>query len=116
MVYVFDTSSLRVLGNYFPGRFPTFWERFEAEIANEEARSVREVYNELCRQSTKEWLLAWARKRRSRSGDEIAELQTFQDTDHMTEELILRHERASGSPRGEAGPGSNPDDPSAACW
>ncbi len=65
MIYIFDTSSLRVLGNYYPDRFPTFWERFEAAIEAREVRSVREVFNELQRQSTKEWLKKWARQNRA---------------------------------------------------
>jgi len=65
MIYVFDTNSLRVLGNYYPDRFPSFWEQFEAAIEAETVRSVREVLNELERQSTKEWLKDWARGHRT---------------------------------------------------
>ena len=64
MIYVFDTSSLRVLGSYFPARFPTFWQRFEAAIEAGEIRSVREVYNELERQSARAWLKEWAKEHR----------------------------------------------------
>lgn len=62
MVYVFDTNSLRVLGNYYPGRFPSFWERFETLIRTGEVVSVREVHNELLDQITKEWFLDWVEK------------------------------------------------------
>lgn len=62
MVYVFDTNSLRVLGNYYPGRFPSFWERFETLIRAGEAVSVREVHNELLDQITQEWFLDWVEK------------------------------------------------------
>ncbi len=64
MTYIFDTNSLRVFGNYYPNRFPTFWERFEAAIEAGKVRSVREVLNELQRQSTKQWLREWARLHR----------------------------------------------------
>ena len=65
MIYIFDTSSLRVLGNYYPDRFPTFWKRFEDAISDGTVCSVREVFNELQRQSTKEWLKEWARRKRT---------------------------------------------------
>lgn len=65
MIYLFDTSSLRVLGNYYPKRFPTFWERFEAAIEAGTVRSVREVFNELERQSAKAWLKEWAQTHRA---------------------------------------------------
>ncbi len=65
MTYVFDTSSLRVLGNYYPERFPSFWEQFEAGIEAGTIRSVREVLNELERQSAKQWLKDWALNRRT---------------------------------------------------
>jgi hypothetical protein len=45
--YVFDTSSIRVLGNYYPDHFPTFWTQFEKAVSDGEIKSVREVYNEL---------------------------------------------------------------------
>jgi len=42
MLYVFDSNSLRVLGNYYPGRFPTFWKKFEDAVASGMVVSVRE--------------------------------------------------------------------------
>jgi Domain of unknown function (DUF4411) len=45
--FIFDTSSFRVLGNYYPDRFPTFWKRFAESIAAGHVLSVKEVYNEL---------------------------------------------------------------------
>ena len=47
MVYVFDTNSFRVLGNYYPEQFPTFWELFNRTVAVETIISVREVRREL---------------------------------------------------------------------
>jgi len=47
MTYVFDTSSLRVLRNFYPQRFPSFWELFEAQVVSGEVISVREVRREL---------------------------------------------------------------------
>lgn len=57
MIYVFDTSSIIVLGHYFPDRFPTFWNNFEAAVAAGEVVSVREVLKELA--SPRQWLTDW---------------------------------------------------------
>lgn len=59
MIYVFDTSSLRVLGNYYPDRFPSFWEMFDDLVAAGRIVSVREARNELKYQSTKDHLDRW---------------------------------------------------------
>jgi hypothetical protein len=64
MLYVFDSNSLRVLGNYYPGRFPTFWTRFEKEVASGMVVSVREVYKELERQMADTWLWDWLQDHR----------------------------------------------------
>ncbi|MCH8294726.1 DUF4411 family protein [Candidatus Poribacteria bacterium] len=47
MVYVFDTNSFRVLGNYYPKQFRTFWGKFDQYVAEHKVISVREVYREL---------------------------------------------------------------------
>ena len=47
MAYVFDTNSFRVLGNYYPDQFPTFWERFNRAVTDGKIVSVREVRREL---------------------------------------------------------------------
>ena len=47
MAYVFDTNSFRVLGNYYPEQFPTFWEKFNRAVAIGKIASVREVRREL---------------------------------------------------------------------
>jgi len=44
--YVLDTNSLIVIGHYFPDRFPTFRERFNAAVADGRIVSVREVRRE----------------------------------------------------------------------
>ena len=31
-VYVFDSSSIRVIGNYYPDHFPSFWVQFEQAV------------------------------------------------------------------------------------
>ncbi|HSY51007.1 MAG TPA: DUF4411 family protein [Thermoanaerobaculia bacterium] len=57
MIYVFDTSSIIVMGHYFPDRFPTFWNNFEGAVGDGTVISVREVLKELA--SPREWLMDW---------------------------------------------------------
>lgn len=59
MVYLLDTNSIRVIGNYYPERFPSFWERFDAGVDQGKIISVREVYRELDFQITKPGLREW---------------------------------------------------------
>ena len=47
MAYVFNTSSFRVIGNYYPEQFPTFWEKFDQAATAGTIISVREVRREL---------------------------------------------------------------------
>lgn len=65
MAFVFDTNSIRVLGNYYPEQFPSFWSRFEDEIDAGRVLSVREVFNELERLDKVSWLSSWAKERKT---------------------------------------------------
>ncbi|MBT9141517.1 MAG: hypothetical protein DDT30_02109 [Dehalococcoidia bacterium] len=48
MIYVFDSSSLIDLFKYYyPNRFPSLWENFDALVLERRIISVREVRNEL---------------------------------------------------------------------
>lgn len=48
MIYVFDNSPLSALfRNYYPGRFPTLWQKFDRLVAAGELISTREVMREL---------------------------------------------------------------------
>ncbi len=48
MIYTFDTSPLSVLfRNYYRGRFPTLWKRFEKLVQSKTILSTREVRREL---------------------------------------------------------------------
>lgn len=88
MIYILDTNSFEVVGNYFPGRFPTFWERFEAAVADNTVRSVREVYNEVQERARKEWLRDWARQNRS-----IFRQPTPKETEFVAEIFRVAHFR-----------------------
>lgn len=59
MPFVFDTSSFRVLENYYRETFRSFWEKFDGLVRRQEVLSVREVYRELEQQVTKEWFRQW---------------------------------------------------------
>jgi len=84
MPFIFDTNSLRVIGNYYPDQFPSFWERFEAAVNSKEVLSVREVYNEIVQQIKDEWYLEWLKNHKemfltpgAEEGKFVAEI--FQD-------------------------------------
>jgi hypothetical protein len=59
-LYVFDTNSLTVFGNYYPDIFPTFWDQLEELLADGAIVSCREVRKELDRHCNFAHLLAWA--------------------------------------------------------
>lgn len=63
--YVFDSSSIRVLRNYYPDRFPSFWKLFDEAAAIGLVVSVREVYNELQFQLSGTWLWDWVQRHKS---------------------------------------------------
>jgi hypothetical protein len=64
MPFIFDTNSYRVVGNYYPSQFPSFWERFGTAVEKKEVLSVREVYNELVTQIKDDWYLEWLKARK----------------------------------------------------
>ncbi len=48
MKYVFDSNSLiNLFRYYYPERFPSLWNKFNALVSEEKLVSVREVYNEV---------------------------------------------------------------------
>ena len=59
-LYVLDTNSIKVFGNYYPESFPSFWERLAELIAAGEIISVREVSRELEYQNPIPHLLKWS--------------------------------------------------------
>lgn len=59
-MYVFDTSPLSSLfKNYYRGRFPTLWDRFDGLVADGSIVSTREVMRE-CTDGPVETLRDWA--------------------------------------------------------
>jgi hypothetical protein len=62
--FVFDSNSWRVLENYYPSQFPSFWDRFNGAVDDGSVVSVREVFNELDRQLQTDWMRTWVRAHR----------------------------------------------------
>lgn len=57
--YLFDTNSIRVLSNYYPDRFPSFWDKFNQAVAAGQVLSCREVHKELTAQLSGFWIWKW---------------------------------------------------------
>lgn len=64
MIYVVDSNTFRVLGNYYPARFPSLWEQLDRLVANGRWTSVREVRKELDRQNVSEHVDQWVESNR----------------------------------------------------
>ena len=63
MIYIFDSSSLiHLFHNYYPGRFPSLWERFDESVGKGEIKSVKEALHELS--SRKDRLSLWSKDHR----------------------------------------------------
>jgi len=73
--YIFDSSSMHVLRNYYPDQFPTFWKRFGDGIAAGHIRSVREVMNELETLQKGMWIWDWVK-----ANKEIFAMPTDEET------------------------------------
>ena len=89
MRYVFDSDSLiNLFMHYYPRRFPTLWEQFDALVSVGELISVREVFNEIG--SRKDSLGTWAKKQKN-----ILFLETtFEEFKFVAEIFQVRHFQA----------------------
>jgi len=65
MNYVFDTSSLIVLKNFYPSTFPTLWANLEQLVKANVITSVREVLNELQNRNDTDFIQEWAKQNKS---------------------------------------------------
>jgi len=101
MVYIFDTSSFRVMDHYFPDHFPSFWQDFEASIQNGEILSAREVFNELIKQGIRPHLLEWVKSNKNiflmASDDDGLFISKIFAVPHF-QLLVSEKERLKGSP------------------
>src|SRR5574341_1673508 len=60
MIYVFDTSSFKVLKNFYPSRFPSLWKGIKDLVIAQRLISVREVQKELESYLESDFLQGWA--------------------------------------------------------
>lgn len=101
MLYVFDTNCFVVASGYYPARFPSFWEHFDASVAEGLVLSVREVRNELERILSASWLLDWVQERPflfpAPSSDEAAFVAEIFAVPHF-QSLVGERQRLKGSP------------------
>ncbi|MEA5463178.1 PIN domain-containing protein [Leptothoe sp. PORK10 BA2] len=65
MIYVFDTSSLIVLKNFYPDNFPSFWQAWDEMVENEIITSVREVKNELENRDSPDFIQQWVKEHKT---------------------------------------------------
>ena len=61
MIYIFDSNAFRVVGNYYPEAFPSFWEEFNGLVTAGNLMSVREVRLELDRLPLPEHIETWVK-------------------------------------------------------
>lgn len=89
MKYVIDTNSLSaIFGHYYFERFPSFWERFNALIHNNDIISVREVRREISEQKRDDALEKWTKE-----NTEFFQDPTNKELSFITEIYSIRHFR-----------------------
>lgn len=59
MIYVLDTNVFKVLENYYPANFPSFWASLDEAVATGNIISVEEVLKEIENGSASEHLGDW---------------------------------------------------------
>lgn len=101
MKYVFDSDSLiNLFSHYYPGRFPSLWEKFHALVIAGKLISVREVFNEIG--SIEDSLAIWAKERKKILFTEptIEELEFVGEIFKIKhfQAMIRKQERLKGKP------------------
>lgn len=100
MIYIFDSGPLiNLFKHYYPARFPSLWESFDALIAEERIISVREVKNEIGGRSDR--LSDWVKENRklflTPTHDELNFVTEIFKVRHF-QAMIRRRERLQGKP------------------
>jgi uncharacterized protein DUF4411 len=57
--YICDSNSFRVISNYYPDAFPSFWDQLNRLVTGGRFGSVREVKKEIDNQNASEHLSDW---------------------------------------------------------
>jgi len=87
--YVFDSDSLiNLFRHYYPERFPTLWERFDALVSEGKLVSVKEVFNEI--ESGEDALAIWAKEQKKNLFSE----STTEELKFVAEICQVRHFQA----------------------
>lgn len=100
MTYVFDSGPFILMFKYYyPERFPTLWELFDALIKSDDIVSVKEVYREL--EGQDDGLSEWVAKNKSIFGapgvDELAFVAEIFKVKHF-QTLIRKQSVLLGKP------------------
>ena len=100
-LYVFDTNSLSVFGNYYPTNFPSFWTEFDGLASSGGAHSCWEVRKELERLNRFEHLNDWADNHMKvfpkPTGSEMAFVAEIFKIEHFRQ-LIGKRQQLIGTP------------------
>ncbi len=101
MIYLFDTVVFRMFGNYFPDRFPSFWDNLEKSVNNMEIISVKEVMNEIDIQATKQFVKRWVSEHKkiffSPTNEEISFIRELFNISHFRQIVGIK-QRLQGFP------------------
>ncbi len=101
MKYVFDSDSLiNLFRHYYPERFPTLWEKFDALVSGGELISVREVFKEIG--SSEDSLAIWAKEQKNilfleSTPEELQFIGEIFQVRHF-QAMIRKQERFKGKP------------------
>jgi len=100
-VYVLDTNSFRVFGNYYPESFPSFWAEIDTLVGAGMLISCREVSKELELQSPSEHLNNWVDNHSDLftkpTGDEMEYVTEIFRVEHFRQ-LIGKKQQLKGLP------------------
>ncbi len=86
-MYVFDTNTLSaIFRHYYRSRFPSFWDKFEELIIQNEVISVREVYLEIKELRRGDNLSKWIS-----DNEHFFEKPTIEELNFITEIYRIKH-------------------------
>lgn len=100
-MHLFDSNSFRVIGNYYPDVFPSFWTEFDKAVRAGSVGSVREVQKELELQNPVDHLIQWCDGNKpvfpAPTEDEMHAVADIFAVAHF-QQLIGEKQRLRGSP------------------
>lgn len=85
-LYILDTNAFYTLGNYYPLRFPTIWERIEKLVQEGQFWSVKEVRREIEHNCPFEHIEVWVYKNR-----DIFKKPNLQEMDVVSQIFQRKH-------------------------